>query len=148
VNPASQEPDIGKRARWPGPTGLWLIGLSLLVVLAAAWWWSVRSADTAALAPQIQGLVQRCGFQMLKDTCRVMTSAPARASGQPATRLFVAGVGEVDAKVFDDLRRQGDAMCQTVGAQCRQDWHGAPCRVAQALYPAVTLQTQRAAARP
>ena len=34
------------------------------------------------------------------------------------------------------LQRQGDAMCGAVEQGCRQDWDGAACRIARALYPA------------
>lgn len=70
---------------------------------------------------------------MVKDTCRVMnTSTPA----QPTARLFIAGIGEVDAAAFAALRQYGDAMCAEVGVQCTADWDGRSCRIARALYPA------------
>lgn len=70
---------------------------------------------------------------MVKDTCRVMNT-PAQA--QSSARLFIAGVGEVDAASFAALRGYGDAMCAEVGVQCAADWEGRSCRIARALYPA------------
>lgn len=80
----------------------------------------------------MSALVERCNTRMLQDTCGVMT---ASVPTQPAARLFIAGVGEVDGEAFERLRRQGDVMCREVGQQCRSDRAGAACRIALALYP-------------
>lgn len=80
-----------------------------------------------------QALHQRCTLAMVNGTCRVMRPA---ASQVPAlSRVFIAGLGEVDAAVYRQLRQQGDAMCEDVVAACRTESAGPACRMAQALYP-------------
>lgn len=109
--------------------------LALACTAAAAGWaaYAFRSANARPSAAQaVQSLVQRCSVQMITDTCSVMK---APSSSEPGTRLFIAGVGEVDASAFAALRSYGDAMCQAVGAQCTSDWDGKSCRIARALYP-------------
>lgn len=80
-------------------------------------------------------LAQRCTVAMLQGTCRVPRD-PHAPPPPAASRVFIAGLGEVDAAVYADLQRQGDAMCGAVEQGCRQDWDGAACRIARALYPA------------
>jgi hypothetical protein len=115
------------------------VALSALVLActAVAGWGTHAFWQERTRSPQVSAvdaLVQRCSLQMLKDTCRVMSSP---ASTQPAgSRLLIAGVGEVDSATFAELRRYGDTMCQAIGAQCAADWSGASCRIARALYPA------------
>ena len=82
----------------------------------------------------LAALYQRCTLAMLQGTCQVMKPRPA--SSQASTRVFIAGVGEVDATLYDALRQQGSAMCADVVDACRQDSAGPSCRVAHALYPA------------
>lgn len=106
-----------------------------MVCTAAAGWGSYflwQSTARSRQAEAVVDLVQRCSQQMFKDSCRVMnTPAPAQAT----VRLFIAGVGEVDAAAFAALRRYGEAMCREVGTQCAADWEGRSCRIARALYP-------------
>jgi hypothetical protein len=108
--------------------------LALACTAAAGWgahylW---QAATRVQPVKAVDALVQRCSVQMVKDTCRVMKTP---ASGQAGARLFIAGVGEVDAATFTAMRSYGDEMCQAVGAQCASDWEGANCRIARALYP-------------
>lgn len=118
------------------------IAVLVLICTAAAGWgahavW--RSTARAQQAQALGALVQQCSEQMLKDTCRVMTT-PAPAQSRP--RLFIAGVGEVDAAAFAALRGFGDSMCREVRAQCASDWEGRSCRIARALYPAAKAKEQ------
>jgi hypothetical protein len=102
----------------------------LLTTAGAIYSYRLAKPSPPALSP-VQALVQRCSVQMLKDTCRVMKAPQA---SQPGARLFIAGVGEVDAAAFDAIRSYGNEMCQAVGAQCASEWEGANCRIARALY--------------
>jgi hypothetical protein len=52
------------------------------------------------------------------------------------TRLFIAGVGEVDARAFSRLRQAGDSMCEELVQDCKTDWSGQSCRIGKALYAA------------
>jgi hypothetical protein len=111
-----------------------VVGLALLVFIVVAAWAAYTSRLAKPRPPvvsPVQALVQRCSVQMLRDTCRVMKAPQA---SQPGARLFIAGLGEVDAAAFDAIRSYGNEMCQAVGAQCTSDWEGANCRIARALY--------------
>jgi hypothetical protein len=74
---------------------------------------------------------------MVQGSCQVMGARdrPAADAVQASQRVFVAGVGEVDAAVYERLRSLGDTMCGEVQRACEQHWNGADCRIAQALYP-------------
>jgi hypothetical protein len=94
---------------------------------------------TSAPVPLLQepgapaaALEARCALAMVQGVCRVMKPGDA---AQPQTRVFVAGAGEVDSRVYAELRRQGDEMCAAVRRHCEQDWDGTACRIARALYP-------------
>jgi hypothetical protein len=82
-----------------------------------------------------QSVFQRCQRAMVQGVCRVMTGDGAGAAMPTASRVFVAGTGEVDAAAYAELRRHGDAMCGQVQRQCEADWQGSACRIARALYP-------------
>jgi hypothetical protein len=128
--------------------GLASLGPSLAMALACAasaagvWAqgpWSVQALPDAVaepLAASTQSLFARCTRAMLEGRCRVMD----RSSGfsEPSHRVFIAGAGEVDAAVYQQLRTQGDAMCGDVQRECEQAWDGTACRIARALYPEPT----------
>ncbi len=83
----------------------------------------------------VKNLAIRCQTAMIKDVCGVMTASAPRA-GEPSTeRLFIAGVGEVDAQAFNRLREAGDHMCAEVERECDANWLGAGCKIARAMYP-------------
>jgi hypothetical protein len=107
-----------------------------LCVLSAATLFAIKPepVDTELIAQ----LTQRCQTAMLRDVCGVMKgSAPNTKQG----RLFIAGVGEVDAQAFSRLREAGDAMCQEVAVECETDWAGQACKIARALYPDVKISS-------
>lgn len=88
-----------------------------------------------------QALAQRCQVAMQQGVCSVINDG--RRDAQPpadaASRVFVAGAGEVSATVYAELRRFGDEMCGEVERQCSGAgaWDSPACRVARALYPEV-----------
>jgi hypothetical protein len=83
-------------------------------------------------------VIARCERAMLQGVCGVMR--PDRAAApDAASRVFIAGTGEVDARIYEALRRQGDAMCGDVGRHCATDWDGQGCRIARLLYAAERL---------
>jgi hypothetical protein len=86
---------------------------------------------SSGFAPAL-ALQARCTNAMVQGTCRAMAG---QATGAASTRVFVAGAGEVDAAVYEQLRRHGEAMCGEVQRVCHQAWDGTACRVARALYP-------------
>lgn len=109
---------------------LGLAAVAALVITAAT-----ANAQRKAQPPNAQAvaeLAQRCQVEMLRGTCGAMGVSPSTPS---ASRVFIAGVGEVDGAKFAALRRAGDAMCGEVDTACRADWQGGTCKIARALYP-------------
>jgi hypothetical protein len=116
----------------------WLIPCTVFVLAAAAWWLHQRSSS-ANRVEAVAALVERCAVQMLNDTCRVTngtnngTSGAAPATG--ASRLFIAGVGEVDGNAYAQMQSWGKTMCENVRQECQTAWDGSACTIAKALYP-------------
>lgn len=104
-------------------------GLMLLALASAS---CQQAAGGAQQATDIERLVARCSEDMVRQTCRVMTT-PA-ASLPSGTTVFVAGVGAIDADVYNQLRANGQAMCESVRQSCFAAWGGAACTTARALY--------------
>ena len=94
-----------------------------------------RADSSTASLSDIKSLAARCQTAMVKDVCGIMTSSKPAGNGRDSERLFIAGVGEVDAKVFTRLREAGDKMCGEVEAECSTNWAGAGCKIARAMYP-------------
>ena len=92
-------------------------------------------ANSAAALSDIKSLAARCQTAMVKDVCGIMTSSIPSGNERNTERLFIAGVGEVDAKVFNRLREAGDKMCGEVETECVANWAGAGCKIARAMYP-------------
>jgi hypothetical protein len=78
--------------------------------------------------------VAQCTQDMVRQTCRVMDNAAGSSVADDAT-VFVAGVGAIDAKIYNQLRANGQAMCETVRQSCVSEWSSAACKTARALYP-------------
>ena len=120
-----------------------LLGLGAAVVLAITV--ATASAQRKAKSPDAQAvteLAQRCRIEMLRGTCGAMQ---ASASAPISSRVFIAGVGEVDGAKFAALRQAGDAMCGEVETACRADWQGGTCKIARALYPPPAVNAVSAA---
>ena len=94
-----------------------------------------EASSAAASLSDIKSLAARCQTAMIKDVCGIMTSSKPAGNGRDSERLFIAGVGEVDAKVFNRLREAGDKMCGEVETECAANWAGAGCKIARAMYP-------------
>jgi hypothetical protein len=118
----------GKRKYWIRGALLLLVVLAALAVSAPT---LMRRAAPAASPQELAALTQRCQTEMLRGTCSAMNASAPKAG---ASRLFIAGVGEVDAAAFAALRAAGDQMCSEAAVACRKDWSGNTCRVTRALY--------------
>ena len=115
---------------------VWVWGalvIAMSVVLALGATVLMRRAPPAASPQEMAALTQRCQTEMLRGTCSAMNVSAPKAG---VARLFIAGVGEVDAVAFAALRAAGNAMCTEAAAACTQDWNGNTCRITRALYPA------------
>jgi hypothetical protein len=109
----------------------------LVLGVSLAGRWAADHFASASRAEAVKALVQRCALQMANNTCRVKNdSAPADAA---ASRVFIAGVGEVDGGAYSQMQRWGEAMCENIRTQCQTAWDGASCQIAKALYPLVPL---------
>jgi hypothetical protein len=109
------------------------IGQSMVwIVLAGA----LASCDSgpetsAGQRAQIEQVYGACVQEMLRSTCRVANDKTAAA---PASSVFVAGVGQIDAASYQSLRAAGDAMCSLMRDGCTKDWSGSACRTARSLW--------------
>jgi hypothetical protein len=110
------------------PKLLWLVSGALLGITAANAQRKAKPSDLQAVTE----LTQRCQVEMMRGTCSAMNASPSTPS---SSRVFIAGVGEVDGAKFAALRRAGDAMCGEVETACLTDWQGSICKIARALYP-------------
>lgn len=108
----------------------WLAALAALVGALVTWYAVDKRA--AVDHQKIAAIAQSCQIAMRRDVCGVMKASKVQST---QGRLFIAGVGEVDAQAFDRLQQAGEGMCQEVATQCSTDWSGSACRVAQAMYP-------------
>lgn len=108
----------------------WLAALAALVGALVTWYAVDKRA--AVDHQKIAAIAQSCQIAMRRDVCGVMKASKVQST---QGRLFIAGVGEVDAQAFDRLQQAGEGMCQEVVTQCSTDWSGSACRVAQAMYP-------------
>ena len=94
-----------------------------------------EASSAAAALSDIKGLASRCQTAMIKDVCGIMISSKPSGNERNTECLFISGVGEVDARVFNRLREAGDKMCGEVEAECSANWSGAGCKIARAIYP-------------
>lgn len=125
------EPDLGKvkAGVTPAQTSAPTSNISLVVAQQP------EASSAAAALSDVKSLAARCQTAMVKDVCGVMTSSKVGGNAGNVERLFIAGVGEVDASVFNRLREAGDKMCGEVETECVANWAGAGCKIARAMYP-------------
>ncbi len=127
---------IFKLRRWQvvAASGL----LTVLAVVAGQLW---KPKPQVAQAELIAELSLRCQTAMLRDVCTVMKgSAPNVSVG----RLFIAGIGEVDAQAYAQLRAAGQSMCTELAQACTKDWSGQACRIGKALYAQLPASSAKA----
>ena len=65
---------------------------------------------------------------MINEVCGILTSTKPGGNGRNTDRLFIAGVGEVDANVINRPREAGDKMWSESGRRGLQNCAGyVPC---------------------
>lgn len=91
-------------------------------------------SDVPPTAPagELLRLEQSCQAAMLKSVCSVSNGPRASPA---ADVIFVAGVGQVDAKAYRELQASGEAMCSTVRQACERDWASSQCKTGRSLWP-------------
>lgn len=92
-----------------------------------------------ALGANVDRIVASCTEDMVRQTCRLMNNSPNSASAAAGTVIFVAGIGAIDASIYNSLRASGDSMCQAVRQSCVADWNGSACKTARALFSSTVL---------
>ena len=98
-----------------------------------------QASSAVAALSDIKSLAARCQIAMVKDVCGIMTSSKSAGNGRNTQRLFIAGIGEVDARILNRLRDAGDKMCGEVETECTKNWAGAGCKIARAIYSVENL---------
>ena len=98
-----------------------------------------QASSAVAALSDIKSLAARCQIAMVKDVCGIMTSSKSAGNGRNTQRLFIAGIGEVDARISNRLRDAGDKMCGEVETECTKNWAGAGCKIARAIYSVENL---------
>jgi hypothetical protein len=89
------------------------------------------ASERGGNAGQVTAVYDACVQEMVRSTCRVLND---KSEVPPSEVVFVAGVGQVDAKAYQALREAGEGMCAQVQTACGQAWEGASCRTARALW--------------
>lgn len=92
-------------------------------------------AGTAAAAPEMDALVARCVEAMAREVC-VAQKDHANSSSPAASQVFVAGVGQIDAQAYNEIRSSGEAMCGLVKTRCSGGWNDSACVAARSIWPA------------
>ena len=95
----------------------------------------LQASSAVAALSDIKSLAARCEIAMVKEVCGIMTSSKYDGNERSTERLFIAGIGEVDARAFNRLREAGNKMCGEVETECVANWAGAGCKIAKAMYP-------------
>lgn len=103
---------------------------------------SDRGLVAAVDSGQLDTLHASCMDAMIKSTCRV--SSGGAPSSDPEGAVFVAGVGQVDAASYRQLRESGDAMCTLMKQSCAENWTGVRCQTARSLWTAAAPITTSA----
>jgi len=122
-------------------TGGWFRRLGVAAIASAALLTMAGCepmARPAASSAQLEQLVARCQDAMLREACVAQkdSSSLLRTSAAPAaSQVFVAGVGAIDARAYNDIRAAGEAMCGMVKSNCSAAWEGGACKTARSLWP-------------
>jgi hypothetical protein len=92
-----------------------------------------------AIVNRLDRLHAACVQDMVASTCAVMNTGASAPSAKPGDVVFVAGVGQVDAKAYEQIYAAGDAMCSVVRDACARDWGSTQCLTARKLLKAAQL---------
>lgn len=83
----------------------------------------------------VDKIYQACIRGMMENTCTVMNSnSYSLAKNNTNSLVFVAGVGALDARVYQQISEAGDAMCSTISDACRSNWNSAQCKTARQIF--------------
>lgn len=107
--------------------------LSIAVIASQAGCQPAR-VGTASEA-ELDALVTRCVEAMAREVC-VAQKDQATSSAPAASQVFVAGVGQIDAQAYSEIRSSGEAMCSLVKTRCSGGWNDSACVAARSIWPA------------
>jgi hypothetical protein len=127
------------------------IGAASGVPLRAAIWacWRATASCAVVAAGAVLLLLAGCGERAAQPSAGapndrgnaidaiVAKCADDMVAAPDDTVVFVAGVGAIDAQVYNRLLADGQAMCETVRKSCVEAWDGPACKTARALYPSL-----------
>jgi hypothetical protein len=83
----------------------------------------------------VESIYDRCVDQMVRSSCVAMNDK-SPSTPRPGARVFVAGIGAIDAESYRQIRESGEAMCTQIRKSCETDFDGAQCRTAASLWGA------------
>jgi hypothetical protein len=83
----------------------------------------------------VERIYDRCVDQMVRSSCVAMNDK-SPSTPRPGARVFVAGIGAIDAESYRQIRESGEAMCTQIRKSCETDFDGAQCRTAASLWGA------------
>jgi hypothetical protein len=63
-----------------------------------------------------------------------METGPANAKPEPGELVFIAGVGAVPAKNYQEMYTAGEAICNVVRKPYQAEWAGAQYQTAQRVF--------------
>jgi hypothetical protein len=111
--------------------------LYLLILMLSLLQGCSKTQDAAAAqqhTERLAALKSGCQQTMLQNTCTAMNAERVKTA-KPGDVVFVAGVGPVDAQLFESLQVAGENMCQEVAATCSLErWDSAACKALRAMY--------------
>lgn len=107
--------------------------LAIAVIASQAGCQPAHTGATAAA--DLDALVNRCVEAMAREVC-VAQKDQANGSTPAASQVFVAGVGQIDAQAYSEIRSSGEAMCSLVKTRCSGGWNDSACVAARSIWPA------------
>ena len=112
------------------------VAFSLLLVIFWKFYINQSIPDESAVTSQIDVLYAGCIQDMVNNTCKVMSDSSGRINMETnaSNVIFVAGVGAIDAKTYQEIYSYGADMCNVVRTDCTENWDGRQCKIARVLY--------------
>lgn len=113
-----------------------LIALIIFFVICWRFFVDPRLLSNSVVTSEVDMLYAGCIQDMVSNTCKVMGNGSVGVSmdANASNVIFVAGVGAIDAKIYQEIYSYGADMCKVVKTDCAENWNGKQCKIARALY--------------